>query len=75
MDIFSIINRIRKSGLSILMVEQNVRMALLLADFGYIIRDGVILLKGKARDLINDQNVKASFLGGTVVDTTRDIKA
>lgn len=75
MDIFSTINRIRKSGLSILMVEQNVRMALLLADYGYIIRDGVILLEGEARDLISDPNVKASFLGGTVVDTTRDIKA
>ena len=75
MDIFSTINRIRKFGLSILMVEQNVRMALLLADYGYIIRDGVILLEGEARDLISDPNVKASFLGGTVVDTTRDIKA
>jgi len=35
----------------------------------------VILLEGEARDLISDPNVKASFLGGTVVDTTRDIKA
>ncbi len=75
MDIFSTINRIRKSGVSILMVEQNVRMALLLAEYGYIIRDGVILMEGGARDMINDPNVKASFLGGTVADTTRDIKA
>ena len=75
MDIFATINRIRKSGVSILMVEQNVRMALLLAEYGYIIRDGVILIKGESRDLINDQNVKNSFLGGTVADTTREIKA
>jgi branched-chain amino acid transport system ATP-binding protein len=75
MDIFSIINRIRKSGISILVVEQNVRMALLLAGYGYIIRDGVILIEGKARDMINDPDVKNSFLGGTVADTTRDIKA
>lgn len=75
MDIFSTINRIRKSGVSILMVEQNVRMALLLAEYGYIIRDGVILIEGDSRGMINDPKVKASFLGGTVVDTTRDIKA
>lgn len=75
MDIFATINRIRKTGVSILMVEQNVRMALLLAEYGYIIRDGVILIEGKARDLISDPNVKASFLGGTVADTSREIKA
>jgi branched-chain amino acid transport system ATP-binding protein len=75
MDIFATINRIRKTGISVLMVEQNVRMALLLAEYGYIIRDGVILIEGKARDLISDPNVKASFLGGTVVDTSREIKA
>lgn len=75
MDIFATINRIRKSGVSILMVEQNVRMALLLAEYGYIIRDGVILIKGDAKDLINDPNVKKSFLGGTVANSTHEIKA
>ncbi len=66
LDIFRIINRIRKDGLTVLLVEQNVRMALLLADYGYIIRDGVIHLEGPADDLIHDDKVRLSYLGGTV---------
>jgi branched-chain amino acid transport system ATP-binding protein len=75
LEIFAIINRISQTGVTILIVEQNVRMALILAQYAYIIRDGKILIEGKARDLINDENVKLSFLGGTVADTSRDIMA
>lgn len=75
MDIFATINKICKSGVTILMVEQNVRMALLLAEYAYIIRDGKILIEGNADDLIKDPNVKLSYLGGSVADTTREIKA
>jgi branched-chain amino acid transport system ATP-binding protein len=75
LDIFATVNRIRASGVSVLMVEQNVRMALLLAEYGYIIRDGKILIQGAAADLMVDPNVKSSFLGGTVADTSREIVA
>jgi branched-chain amino acid transport system ATP-binding protein len=75
LEIFAIINRISQTGVTILIVEQNVRMALILAQYAYIIRDGKILIEGKARDLINDENVKLSFLGGTVADTSREIMA
>jgi branched-chain amino acid transport system ATP-binding protein len=75
LDIFATVNRIRQSGVTVLMVEQNVRMALLLAQYGYIIRDGKILIQGKADDLMVDPNVKSSFLGGTVADTSRDYVA
>ena len=75
MEIFATINKICQSGVTILMVEQNVRMALLLADYAYIIRDGKILIEGDARDLINDPNVKLSYLGGTVADSSREIVA
>jgi branched-chain amino acid transport system ATP-binding protein len=75
LDIFAAISRIRADGVSVLIVEQNVRMALLLAEYGYIIRDGKILIQGAARDLIVDPNVKSSFLGGTVADTSREITA
>jgi branched-chain amino acid transport system ATP-binding protein len=75
LDIFATVNRIRASGVSVLMVEQNVRMALLLAEYGYIIRDGKILIQGEAKDLMIDPNVKSSFLGGTVADTSREIVA
>jgi branched-chain amino acid transport system ATP-binding protein len=75
LDILATVNKIRASGVSVLMVEQNVRMALLLAEYGYIIRDGKILIQGDAKDLMVDPNVKSSFLGGTVADTSREIVA
>jgi branched-chain amino acid transport system ATP-binding protein len=75
LEIFAIINRISQTGVTILIVEQNVRMALILAQYAYIIRDGKILIEGKARELINDENVKESFLGGTVAGTSREINA
>lgn len=70
LEIFRVINTIRKEmNMTILLVEQNVRMALLLSDYGYVIRDGVIHIEGEATDLIDDDNVRQSYLGGTVADT------
>ena len=71
LEIFANINRIAKTGVTILVVEQNVRMALILANYGYIIRDGVIMIEGKAEQLISDPAVKESFLGGSVADTSK----
>lgn len=73
LEIFANINRIAKSGVTILVVEQNVRMALILAQYGYIIRDGIILIEGVADKLINDPAVKESFLGGSVADVSRSL--
>ena len=64
MDIFKNINKIRKDGLTVLVVEQNVRMALLLADYGYVIKDGVINVEGDSKKLMYDESVKDSYLGG-----------
>ena len=75
LEIFSNIYKISQTGVTILIVEQNVRMALLLAEFGYIIRDGVIMLEGKSDNLIHDSSVRESFLGGTVADTSRELSA
>ena len=55
LEIFANINRIAKSGVTILVVEQNVRMALILAQYGYIIRDGVIMMQGEAKELLATQ--------------------
>ena len=74
LEIFANINRIAKSGVTILVVEQNVRMALILAQYGYIIRDGVIMMQGEAQKLISDPAVKESFLGGSVSDTTKALR-
>ena len=65
LDIFKNINRIRKDVLTVLVVEQNVRMALLLADYGYVIKDGVINVEGESKKLMYDESVKESYLGGT----------
>lgn len=70
LEIFGNIARVsREMGTTILVVEQNVRMALLLAQYGYVIRDGVIHIEGKAEDMIHDDNVRLAYLGGTVADT------
>ena len=74
LEIFANINRIAKSGVTILVVEQNVRMALILAQYGYIIRDGVIMMQGEADNLISDPAVKDSFLGGSVADTSKALR-
>jgi branched-chain amino acid transport system ATP-binding protein len=72
LEIFAIVNRINKSGVTILIVEQNVRMALLLAAYGYVIRDGVVYIEGEAKKLINDESVREAYLGGTVAGTSRE---
>ena len=74
LEIFANINRIAKTGVTVLVVEQNVRMALILAQYGYIIRDGVIMIQGEAKKLISDPAVKDSFLGGSVANTSRALR-
>lgn len=68
LDIFRTVHRIAKDGMTVLMVEQNVRMALLLATYGYVIKDGVIDIEGPAESLMHDDNVRLSYLGGTVAN-------
>lgn len=68
LDIFRIIHRISRDGMTVLIVEQNVRMALLLAHYGYVIRDGLIHIEGPAERLLHDDNVRLSYLGGTVAN-------
>lgn len=73
LEIFRIISRICRDGMTLLLVEQNVRMALLLAGYGYVIRDGVVHIEGPADRLIGDDNVRLSYLGGTVADRDRGL--
>ena len=67
LDIFRIISKISKDGMTVLLVEQNVRMALLLSEYGYVIKDGIIHLEGKADKLISDDKLRLSYLGGGTV--------
>ncbi|MFZ0852985.1 MAG: ABC transporter ATP-binding protein [Hyphomicrobiaceae bacterium] len=68
LEIFRTIHRITRDGMTVLLVEQNVRMALLLAEYGYVIKDGIIHIEGAAEKLLHDDNVRLSYLGGTVVN-------
>jgi branched-chain amino acid transport system ATP-binding protein len=69
LDIFKQINRIKtEMGMTILIVEQNVRMALLLASYGYVLHDGRVHIEGDARSMISDDNVRLAYLGGTVAE-------
>jgi branched-chain amino acid transport system ATP-binding protein len=64
LDIFRTIGRVCREGMTLLLVEQNVRMALLLAEYAYVLRDGIVHLEGPAESLISDHNVRLSYLGG-----------
>jgi len=61
---FAIIADIRRAGTTILMVEQNARLALRMADRGYVMESGRIALSGAARDLMTNDRVRAAYLGG-----------
>jgi branched-chain amino acid transport system ATP-binding protein len=61
---FSIIADIRRGGTTVLMVEQNAYLALQMADRGYVMETGRIVLHGNAQDLLHDDHVRAAYLGG-----------
>jgi len=61
--IFSIIKRLNRDGATILLVEQNAQMALQIADRGYVLETGRIVLEGKASELLENPQVRAAYLG------------
>lgn len=61
--IFELIKDINKLGTTILLVEQNAKMALKVADRGYVLETGKIIIEGNAKDLLNDDRVKQAYLG------------
>jgi branched-chain amino acid transport system ATP-binding protein len=61
--VFELVGRIRASGPSVLLVEQNVRQALALADRGYVLENGRIVLQGPGAELIEHPKVKRAYLG------------
>ena len=63
--IFAIIEELKQEGLTILLVEQNARKALKIANRGYVIETGRIVREGKGEDLLNDKKVQEAYLGGS----------
>ena len=64
--VFAIIGEIRRRGTTVLLVEQNARMALSVADRGYVLETGRLALSGKPADLWSNDAVRAAYLGGGV---------
>ncbi|WP_234120480.1 ABC transporter ATP-binding protein [Clostridium hydrogenum] len=62
-DIFEIIKEINKAGTTVLLVEQNARMALSIADKAYVIETGNIVNEGNAKELLNSDVIKKAYLG------------
>ncbi len=62
-QIFEIIQKVNRDGMTVLLVEQNARMALKIAHRAYVIETGTITLEGKGIDLLNDDQVRRSYLG------------
>ena len=62
-EIFSIIEELHKSGITILLVEQNAKMALAVADRAYVLETGSISMSGKAAELAEDDRVRKAYLG------------
>ncbi|PZE19716.1 ABC transporter ATP-binding protein [Paenibacillus xerothermodurans] len=63
-DIFKVIQQINREGTTVLIVEQNVRQVLKIADYGYVLESGQIVLSGSAQDLLHSDRVKEAYLGG-----------
>lgn len=62
-EIFEVIRQLKEKGTTILLVEQNAKMALSISDRAYVIETGNIILEGKAQDLLHNDSVKKAYLG------------
>ena len=62
-EIFNIIKEISAEGTTVLLVEQNAKKALSIADRAYVLETGKIVLEGDAKDLLNDESIKKAYLG------------
>ncbi|MGM9551927.1 MAG: ABC transporter ATP-binding protein [Clostridia bacterium] len=62
-EIFAIIEELHKDGTTILLVEQNAKMALSVADRAYVLETGSIAMSGDAKDMLNNDDIKKAYLG------------
>jgi branched-chain amino acid transport system ATP-binding protein len=63
-EIFSIIEEIKNQGTTVLLIEQNAKMALGIADRGYVLETGKIVLEGSGPELLNSPDIQKAYLGG-----------
>ena len=62
-QIFEIIRQINKDGVTVLLIEQNANMALKVADYGYVLETGSIVLEGTGEELLSNESVREAYLG------------
>ena len=62
-DIFDIIKEINKQGVTVVLIEQNANMALKIADYGYVMQTGNIIIEGAGEELLRNEEVKKAYLG------------
>lgn len=63
-EVLGVIRKIHEQGKTVLLIEQNAYAALNIADYGYVIETGRIVLEGTGKDLLKDEKVKKAYLGG-----------
>ncbi len=63
LDLFETLNQLKAAGLTMLLVEQNVQMALAVSDYGYVLAQGRIELEGASRELAQNEHVRRAYLG------------
>jgi branched-chain amino acid transport system ATP-binding protein len=63
LQLFESMRQLRNAGITVLLVEQNVQMALAISDYGYVLSEGRVETEGAARQLIKDEHIRAAYLG------------
>lgn len=63
LQLFQSMRQLRDAGITVLLVEQNVQMALAISDYGYVLAEGKVEMEGPAKQLVKDQHIRAAYLG------------
>lgn len=71
-EVARIVRHINEDGISVLIVEQNARLALRLSDYGYLLETGRLVREGPASELLTDEHVQDAYLGGLAPETASD---
>jgi branched-chain amino acid transport system ATP-binding protein len=63
LNLFESMRKLRDTGITVLLVEQNVQLALAISDYGYVLAEGKVGMEGPARDLIKNEHIRSAYLG------------
>ena len=63
LSLFEVLQRLKEEGLTMLLVEQNVQMALVVSEYTYVLAEGRVELEGPSRDLARNEHVREAYLG------------